>query len=247
MLANHLDPDVDAASNRAAYIEEAVAWMAARFGAGPGRSVLDLGCGPGLYTNRLAAAGAEVVGVDLAPRSIEHARGHAHEQGLSTRHLCADYLELDLGERFDLVVMVMRDYCALAPADRARLLRVVRAHLADGGAFCFDVDSAAAFDTVTEQRTFAPDLMGGFWSPDPYYGFWSTLRYEAERVSLDRYDIVDPGGRRTFYNWITYFTPEELARELAGSGLVLDEVLGDLTGHPPQEHDPSFAVVARPA
>lgn len=37
------------------------------------------------------------------------------------------------------------------------------------------------------------------------------------------------------------------AGELSRAGLVLDDVLGDLTGRPPRDQDPSFALVARPA
>ncbi|MCC5651103.1 methyltransferase domain-containing protein [Nostoc sp. XA013] len=40
----------------------------------PGESILDLGCGTGQLTEKIAQAGAEVVGVDHAPAMIEKAR-----------------------------------------------------------------------------------------------------------------------------------------------------------------------------
>jgi SAM-dependent methyltransferase len=39
-----------------------------------GRRVLDAGCGPGVYAERLVEQGAEVVGLDLCPRMVELAR-----------------------------------------------------------------------------------------------------------------------------------------------------------------------------
>ncbi len=50
------------------------------FDLGPGRRVLDLGCGPGLYARRLEAAGADVTGVDLSRVSI----GPSTEKGNGT-------------------------------------------------------------------------------------------------------------------------------------------------------------------
>lgn len=70
MLRHHLDGSVDVSSRTTAFIEKSVRWISDTFELGPGKSVADLGCGPGLYTNRLALTGAAVVGVDFSARSI---------------------------------------------------------------------------------------------------------------------------------------------------------------------------------
>ena len=43
----------------------------------PPATVLDAGCGPGLYAGRLAAAGYDVTGVDVNPAALRHARAGA--------------------------------------------------------------------------------------------------------------------------------------------------------------------------
>jgi 2-polyprenyl-3-methyl-5-hydroxy-6-metoxy-1,4-benzoquinol methylase len=48
-----------------------------------GKRVLDVGCGVGNDLSRFARHGAEVVGVDLAPRSIEFARTNFRQRGLA--------------------------------------------------------------------------------------------------------------------------------------------------------------------
>lgn len=54
MLAIHLDPTTEAASRGFATIDRSVAWLSDSLNLKPGDSVLDLGCGPGLYASRLA-------------------------------------------------------------------------------------------------------------------------------------------------------------------------------------------------
>ena len=53
----------------------------------PGIRVLDVGCGGGLLAEGLAARGAHVVGIDMAPENIEVARQHA-APGASIDYRC---------------------------------------------------------------------------------------------------------------------------------------------------------------
>jgi ubiquinone/menaquinone biosynthesis C-methylase UbiE len=107
----------------------------------PGQRVLDIGCGFGDTTQRIAGlvgSGGEAVGVDAAPRFIEDAISEAEEAGVSNaRFLVADVQETLSGEGgFDLAfsrmgtmffanpVAAMRNVCAaLVPG--GRLLMVV--------------------------------------------------------------------------------------------------------------------------
>jgi 2-polyprenyl-3-methyl-5-hydroxy-6-metoxy-1,4-benzoquinol methylase len=83
MLAEHLSQEHDLASRRSEAIDHHVEWIFSEIlGSRPAR-LLDLGCGPGLYTVRLARAGCECVGIDFSPASIRHARDlTATEAGL---------------------------------------------------------------------------------------------------------------------------------------------------------------------
>ncbi len=70
MLKAHLNPDTDSASRRPAFIEASVNWLQQRFNIGPGTRLADFGCGPGLYTTRLAQLGAAVTGIDFSENSL---------------------------------------------------------------------------------------------------------------------------------------------------------------------------------
>jgi ubiquinone/menaquinone biosynthesis C-methylase UbiE len=79
-----------------------------------GRSVIDVGCGPGHYSIALALAGAErVLGLDFAPGMLKIAREHAEAAGVAQRcsFVRGDFLTYPIPESFDYaIVMGFMDY-----------------------------------------------------------------------------------------------------------------------------------------
>jgi SAM-dependent methyltransferase len=245
LLRFHLDGEVDVASRRTDFMDASAAWITDTFKLGSGARVIDLGCGPGLYTGRLAATGADVTGIDLSPRSIEYARAAATREGHAVDYVLGDYLTYAPDEPFDLAMMIMCDYCALAPTQREQLLARVREIVRPGGAFLFDVYSWALFETWDEQVSYGADLMDGFWSAQPYYGFLNTFRYDAENVMLEKYTIVQSSEVREYLNWFRHFDPASLRTEVEASGLRVETVLGDVAGAVYDDSEPEFAIVVR--
>lgn len=244
MLAFHLNGETDVASRNTAFIDRSVEWMTSRFDIGGGVKIADFGCGPGLYALRLARKRADVTGIDFSKRSIRYAREAAASEGLPIRYVHQDYLEFETCDRFRLILMIMCDFCALSPDQRRRMLRKFHSLLASGGSVLFDVYSLAAFRLREEAARYEADLHDGFWSPNRYHGFLNTFKYEEEKVVLDKYTIVEATGTRTIYNWLQYFSPEALTRELRDSGFVVDRLYSDVAGSPLTPESPEIAVVA---
>ena len=100
----------------------------------PGQRVLDVGCGFGDTTQRIAALvgpEGEAVGVDAAARFIETARAEAEEAGVSnTRFQVADVQAATFEDRFDLAFSRFGTMFFLSPV---AALRNVRAALEPGG------------------------------------------------------------------------------------------------------------------
>lgn len=65
----------------------------------PGEFILDLGCGTGHLTERIASCGAEVVGIDSASTMIEQARSHYPHLQFEV----GDATNLQFSQRFDAV------------------------------------------------------------------------------------------------------------------------------------------------
>jgi len=244
MLSFHLDEALDRSSRKAPFIQASVDWIIARFALSGDSNLADFGCGPGLYAERLARHGVQVTGIDFSRRSLQYARRVAEEQGLPIRYVHQNYLDFEGPERFDLILMIMCDFCALSPGQRRVMLQKFRSQLKPGGKILLDVYSLAAFERRQEGRSYELDPMGGFWSPNPCYGFQNTFKYEPEAVVLDQYTLVEADRVRTVYNWFQHFSPDSLRAELEVCGLGMTELLGDVAGKPYDAQSDEFAVVA---
>lgn len=72
----------------------------------PGQQVLDVGCGGGILAEAMARQGAEVLGIDLATKSLKVAQLHALESGLSNisyREVAVEALAAERPASFDVV------------------------------------------------------------------------------------------------------------------------------------------------
>lgn len=103
--------------------------VVARLAPKPGERWLDLACGTGAVAERAARAGADVVGIDLAPTLVETARERAAEQSLEIDYRVGDCEQLeDVGDgSFDIAsstcgIMFAPDHEAAA----RQLARIVR-------------------------------------------------------------------------------------------------------------------------
>lgn len=245
MLAFHLDESIDLSSRKGAFIKRSVEWIASHFNVGAGTRIADFGCGPGLYTTKLAGMQAAVTGIDFSERSIDYAQKVAMREGLPIHYVNQDYLDFETEDRFDLVLMIMCDLCALSPTQRKKILKKFYTILVPGGSVLLDVYSLKAFERREERALYQTNLLHGFWSSNRYYGFLNTFKYEREKVILDKYTIIKADGTRTFYNWLQCFSPETLEKEFVECGLTVEGLYADVAGSPFDADAEEFAVVAK--
>lgn len=245
MLAYHLNKEIDVSSRNEKFIDKSVNWIISRFKITTGTKIADFGCGPGLYTTRLAHKGADVTGIDFSGRSIQYAKDTAAREGLNTRYVNQNYLEFETDMRFDLIIMIMCDFCALSPDQRKTLLWKFRTLLNPGGAVLLDVYSMKAFEERSETSIYEINWLDNFWSPDKYYCFLNTFKYEREKVILDKYTIIEADRTRNVYNWLQHYNPEDLEKEFMECSLKVEEFYSDVAGSPFSPETTEFAVVAR--
>lgn len=241
MLDAHLDEGTDAASRRPETIDATVAWIDGLL-AGSGR-VLDLGCGPGLYAQRLARLGHEVTGVDLSDRSLEHARRESRREGLDVRYVHGDYTEIELDGSFDLIILIYFDLGVLDPIATEKLLERVHRWLAEDGVFVFDVLTPASLPDEESQRWGGE--RSGFWAPTPHLWLERTQLHGPGDVLLDETVVVsEDEPPRVYRVWERRYSPEGIQALLGAADLRVERLVGDLTGTAPEPGGQTLGVVA---
>ena len=130
------------------FIEEAVA----EYGKSA-RRILDLACGTGNHSIRLAERGYEVVGVDLSDKLLAIARDKAATAALEVDFRHGDMRDLSFDADFDVAICLNYPvaHCA-SHTDLARFFRGVRDSLKPGGIFIFDFLSHYGRDSSTTKE-----------------------------------------------------------------------------------------------
>lgn len=108
-----------------------------------------------------------------------------------------------------------------------------------------DVYSLNSFNQKEESATYELNQLNGFWSPNDYYCFVNTFKYEKEKVSLDKYTIIEERQTRIVYNWLQYFSTESLAEEFEDNGLKIESFLSDVAGSAFDSDSLEFAIIAK--
>lgn len=132
-------------------------------------SVLDAGCGTGRVAIELARRGLEVVGTDIDASMLAVARTRRPD----VEWVEADLAELDLGRRFDLVVMAGNVLLFTAAGSEAAVVASCVRHLAPGGAlvagFQLDRDlSVARYDELCAAAGLTLGDRWSTWGRDPF-------------------------------------------------------------------------------
>ncbi len=109
---------------RLAWIREQVELRGAR--------VADVGCGGGLLSEALARGGAQVTGIDLAPKVIEVARLHLHESQLAVDYRVQSSADLAAAEPASFAVVCCMELIEHVP-DPTALMSDLAALLKPGG------------------------------------------------------------------------------------------------------------------
>ena len=176
MLNEHLSQEHDAASRRFEIINNHVRWIHDRVLKRNPTRILDLGCGPGLYTNRLAKLGHRCVGIDFSPASIAYAREQAEEAGLECMYIQRDIRTADYGDEYGLVMSI---------------LEKARRALMPGGFLLLEPHTFEAVVKIGKQPPSWYSTEKGLFSDEPHLYLQENCWDTEGNVAIERYYIID--------------------------------------------------------
>lgn len=106
-----------------------------------GSSVLDIGCGYGRLTNRLAEKGGRLTGLDISPVLLQKAESDAASTHVNVEYVLGDMRSLPWQNRFDAAFMWYTSFGYFSDADNERVLQGAHSALRKGGLLSIDQDN----------------------------------------------------------------------------------------------------------
>lgn len=191
MLREHLSQQHDAASRRFEIIDQHVRWIhGVILGEKPTR-ILDLGCGPGLYSNRLTQLGHTCTGIDFSPASIAYARSKAQLAGLESDFRLEDIRTAQLGRDYGMAMLIYGEFNVFKPVEAQSILTRVAAALRSDGRLLLEVSTFASVKGIGCQPRHWSAQENGLFSDDPHLYLYESFWDDQQKTATERYYVVD--------------------------------------------------------
>jgi SAM-dependent methyltransferase len=237
MLREHLTQAHGTASRRSAKIDQHVRFIHEEVLRGRATRVLDLGCGPGLYAERLARRGHACVGIDWSPASIAHARRIAEAEALACEYVHADVRDAEFGSGFGLTMMLFGELNVFPRDEAGAILEKARAAMTSGGRLLLEVHSHTAVRAIGSQPPWWVAPESGLFGDRPHLWLRESTWSETTQAATTRHFIIDAETDDVVRHASTaqaYHDDEYLAL-LSGAGFEGARVVPSLIGAPDEE------------
>ena len=191
MLKEHLSQDHDLASRRFETIDKHVDWIHSAILNEHATKILDLGCGPGLYTNRFAKLGHECVGIDMSPAAIAYAREQARKENACCTYIGHDVYGTDFGSGYGLIMMIYGEFNTFNPMDVYKFFGKAWMSLDEGGILLIEPHTFLALKKMGDSEPSWYAEKEGIFSDKPHMCLQENCWNEANNTLTKRWYVVD--------------------------------------------------------
>lgn len=207
--------------------------------------VLELGCGTGSLTRRLADKGFDMIGVDNSEEMLSIAREYSMEREDSILYLCQDMREFELYGTVAAVISVCDSMNYILTEDELRkVFRLVNNYLDPQGLFIFDLDTQYAYEEVLGDNTIAENREEGSF-------IWENSYYEDEQINEVNLTIFLPTQDNSLYlkqeetHYRRAYNLDTVKQLIEEAGMEFVAVYDALTEKKPKEHSERVYFIAR--
>lgn len=223
----HLNPNIDSGTRKHKTVCKSVEWI--RSFAPDNASILDVGCGPGIYAKMFSQYGYNIVGIDISKYSIEYAKIHFQNDHNFINYVCADILSCQLNQKFDIILVLYALYSFFNRDHRLQLLEKLYNALNKGGKLVIEVFDHNHYRDRLESSDWKYIQKDGFWKEEPYLELNAFYRYKKANVVLIQAVAIDKN-ISIWNEWIKTFDIISLRKEFEEIGINHVQFYSDVTG-----------------
>lgn len=206
--------------------------------------ILDLGCGTGSLTEKLAEKGYDMIGVDYSDDMLEIAMDKRTASGLNILYLQQDMREFELYGTVKAVISICDSINYLLDyGDLVKVFSLVNTYLDPKGIFLFDLNTEYKYEILLADNTIAEAREDSSFIWDNYYD-------EEERIN--EYDLTlfikesDNLYRRyTETHYQRCYSLEEVKKALMESGLTFVAAYDAFTREPVRDNSERIYLLAQ--
>lgn len=139
--------------------------------------VLELGCGTGTMTRKMAQKGYDMIGIDISEDMLSIARERSDENNDGILYLCQDMREFELYGTVAAIICVCDTINYMVTTeDLLKVFRLAGNYLDPGGLFIFDMDTIYLYENVLgDKTTYYEHEKGSF--------IWENSFYPDEKIN----------------------------------------------------------------
>jgi SAM-dependent methyltransferase len=207
--------------------------------------LLELGCGTGSMTRRLASKGFDMIGIDNSEEMLQVAREKSAEGKESILYLCQDMREFELYGTVAAVISVCDSMnYILTEEDLLKVFRLVNNYLDPDGLFIFDLDTKYAYEEILGDTTIAENREEGSF-------IWENTYFEEEMLNEINLTLFIPEEEESLYrryeetHYRRAYDMDTVTRLIEDAGMELVAVYDALTERKPKKDCERYYFIAR--
>jgi 2-polyprenyl-3-methyl-5-hydroxy-6-metoxy-1,4-benzoquinol methylase len=182
------------------------------------KKILDLACGFGRHTNRLAVMGNTMTGVDITPGFLEIARQEAIQKGVNVCYQQNDMRYISFDSEFNCVLILFTAFGYFSDEENLRVLINARKALLPGGLLIFDSQNRDTF-LKRMQPTIVVENEGNL--------MIDRISFDSVQGRLyNRRIVIRDGIRNDKPYFIRLYNPNEIQGLITQAGLILEHIYG---------------------
>ena len=223
LLKAHLDESTDGASRKPEKRTKIVNWINQKVE--PNSKIIDLGCGPGLYSYELASLGHKVMGIDFNKASYNYANDNKIIKDL-IEYKYGNYLKDKIFRKYNIAMMIYCDFGALIPNEQVFILKMLKNILENDGIWIFDIFGISVMEKIRNKRHWNISQGNDFWSSEPYLLMEETKVFESHNTIGTRYYLIDQktGKIKEYILWDQYYDENSIQKLMLENGFEIQEI-----------------------
>ena len=218
-LQLHLDQSNDINSRRFEIIDKQINWIHHHLLDKKKSKILDLACGPGLYTSRFAELGHSCIGIDISPKVIEYANKDTKIKNLDLEYIEGDILDVSFPDGFDFIILNFGWFNTFEKKEADILLQKIYQSLNSGGKLLLEPFTYEGVEFHGDHPPVWHSCMSGIFSDFPYIYLQESEWNTKHEISVIRYYIISEGEDiKQYYQYYQAYKTDTLIKKMNSAG-----------------------------